>query len=179
MKQAHPQKRVEIWQQDEARIGQQGTLTRVWAETGSRPTAVKQTEYEWAYLFAAVNPLTGASSALIAPTVNTQYMNQHLRFISREAGADVHVVLVLDQAGWHVAKGLQVPKNITLLHLPPYSPELNGAERIWGYLRSHYLSNRVCKDYDELFEAIKQAWNTLDAKRLASLTHTPWAERAA
>ena len=132
VKDAHPGERVEVWQQDEARIGQQGTLTRVWGETGSRPSAVRQTEYEWAYLFAAVNPLTGASSALIAPTVNTQYMNKHLAFIGREAGPGVHVVLVLDQAGWHVAKALRVPKNVTLLHLPPYSPELNGSERIWG-----------------------------------------------
>jgi len=133
VKDAHPGKRVEVWQQDEARIGQQGTLTRVWGERGSRPSAVRQSEYEWAYLFAAVNPLTGASSALIAPTVNTQYMNRHLAFIGREAGPGVHVVLVLDQAGWHVAKALKVPKNVTLLHLPPYSPELNGSERIWGF----------------------------------------------
>jgi len=170
---------VEIWVQDEARIGQQGTLTRVWAEKGSRPAAVQQTEYEWAYLFAAVNPLTGASSALIAPTVNTAYMNEHLAFISQEAGPAVHVVLVLDQAGWHGAKDLRVPANLTLLPLPPYSPELNGAERLWGYLRSHYLSNRVYKDYDQLFEAIKTAWNSLEAPRLASLTHAPWVERAA
>jgi transposase len=179
VKDRHPGKRVEVWQQDEARIGQQGTLTRVWGETNSRPTAVRQTEYEWAYLFAAVNPLTGASSALIAPTVNTQYMNKHLQFISREAGPDVHVVPALDQAGWHVAKALKVPKNLTLLHLPPYSPELNGSERIWGYLRGHYLSNRAYKDYDALFEAIKAAWNSLPPERLPTLTRVQWIERAA
>lgn len=179
VKQKHPGKRVEVWQQDEARIGQQGTLTRVWGETGSRPTAVRQTEYEWAYLFAAVNPLTGASSALIAPTVNTHYMNEHLRFIGREAGPDVHVVLVLDRAGWHVAKALKVPENITLLHLPPYSPELNGSERIWGFMRSHHLSNRVFKDYEDLFQSITRAWNSLDADRLKSLTRVEWIERAA
>jgi transposase len=179
VRRAHPGERVEVWVQDEARVGQQGTLTRVWAETGSRPAAVKQTEYEWAYLFAAVNPATGASSALIAPTVNTAYMSEHLRFIGEAAGAGAHAVLVLDQAGWHVAKGLRVPANVTLLHLPPYSPELNGAERIWGYLRSHYLSNRVYKDYDGLFEAIKAAWLKLEPDRLKSLTHTAWVERAA
>jgi transposase len=179
VKAEHPDQQVQIWVQDEARIGQQGTLTRVWAQRGARPTAVKQTEYEWAYVFAAVNPLTGASSALIAPTVNTAYMNEHLRFISEAVGAGVQVVLVLDQAGWHVAKDLKVPANITLRHLPPYAPELNGAERIWGFLRSHYLSNRVYKDYDHLFQALVQAWNRLDEKRLASLTHDAWVERAA
>jgi transposase len=174
----HPGVRVEVWFQDEARIGQQGTLTSVWAERGSRPTAVKQTEYEWCYLFAAVNPTSGASSALVAPTVNTALMNEHLRFISREAGPDVHVILVLDQAGWHVAKGLAVPANITLLHLPPYSPELNPVERVWGYLRSHHLSNRVYRDYNELFDETTTAWNLLHDTRLQSLTATSWLRRA-
>ncbi len=178
MKEDHPGKQVEVWFQDEARIGQQGTLTDVWAETGSRPTAVKQTEYEWCYLFAAVNPITGVSSALVAPTVNTGLMNKHLAFISREAGPDKHVVLVLDQAGWHVAKALAVPENITLLHLPPYSPELNPIERIWAYLRSHYLSNRVYRDYDELFDETTIAWNRLTETRLQSITATEWARRA-
>jgi transposase len=174
----HPGKRVEVWVQDEARIGQQGTTTAVWAETGSRPDAVKQCGYVWAYLFAAVNPLTGASSALIAPTVNTHYMNEHLRFIGREAGPDAHVVLVLDNAGWHVAKALAVPENVTLLFLPPYSPALNGAERIWHYLRMRYLSNRIYTDYDHVFEAIKSAWNSLAPDRLKSLTRSSWVERA-
>jgi len=175
---AHPDKQVQVWFQDEARIGQQGTLTNVWAGRGSRPTAVKQTEYEWCYLFAAVNPLSGASSAMITPTVNTALMNQHLRFISREAGPTGHVVLVLDQAGWHVAKALEVPDNVTLLHLPPYSPELNPVERVWGYLRSHHLSNRVYRDYDVLFDETAIAWNLLPDTRLQSLTATEWLRRA-
>ena len=172
-----PLKRVEVWFQDEARprgFGQQGTLTKVWAPKGSRPTAVKQTEYEWVYLFAAVNPVTGRSSALLAPTVNTDYMNEHPRFISREAGPDKHVVLVLDQAGWHVAKALVVPDHITLLHLPPYSPELNPVERVWAYLKSHYLSNRVFHDDDDLFDASRQAWNRLTEGDLQSICHTGW-----
>lgn len=135
---------------------------------------MKQTEYEWVYLFAAVNPVTGASSALVAPTVNTAYMNAHLKFISREAGPDTHVVLVLDQAGWHVSKGLEVPDNITLYHLPPYSPELNPVERVWAYLKSHYLSNRVYLDDKELFAACCNAWNHLTDSRLQSLCHTSW-----
>jgi transposase len=171
-------RRVEVWFQDEARIGQQGTLTNVWGLRGSRPTAVKQTEYEWVYVYAAVNPSTGASSALIAPSVNTSYMNAHLRFISEAVGPDTHVVLVLDQAGWHVAKALQVPDNITLLHLPPYSPELNPIERVWAYLRSHYLSNRVYLDYEDLFATTRDAWNQLTDQRRQSITHTQWTTPA-
>ncbi len=65
---------------------------------------IRQTEYEWIYVFGAVNPANGKSSALLAPTVNTDYMNHHLRFISEQAGRDVHVVLVLDRAGWHIGE---------------------------------------------------------------------------
>jgi transposase len=150
----------------------------VWAEKGSRPEAIKQTEYDWAYLYAAVNPLTGASSAMLAPTVNTAYMNEHLKFISRQVAPGSHAILVLDQAGWHVAKALAVPENITLLHLPPYSPKLNPVERVWAFLRSHYLSNRVFKSYEELFEVAKAAWNSLDEARLKSICRTAWIERA-
>ncbi len=173
-RQKHPDKQVEVWFQDEARFGQQGTLTHVWAEKGSRPTAVKQTEYEWLYCFAAVDPLTGESCAILTPTVNTGYMNAHLKAISRQVGEHKHVVLVLDNAGWHVSKSLRVPKNITLLRLPPYSPELNPVERIWAYLKSHYLSNRVFKDYNDMMNACTDAWNRLDESRLRSLANTPW-----
>lgn len=129
------------------------------------------------YLFGAVNPQTGASSALLAPTVNTEYMNHHLRFIGEQAGADVHVILVLDRAGWHVAKALEVPANMTLLYLPPYSPELNPVERLWAYLRSHYLSNRIYQDYDDLLEASGHAWNHLTPEQLCSICHTEWLPR--
>ena len=86
-------------------------------------------------------------------------MNHHLRFISEEAGRDVHVVLVLDQAGWHIAKDLQVPSNITLFHLPPYSPELNPIENLWHYLKSHYWSNRTYANYEALEQAAIEAWH--------------------
>jgi len=111
---------------------------------------------------------------MLAPTVNTDYMNAHLEFISRQAGPSKHVVLVLDQAGWHVAKGLRIPENITLLHLTPYSPELNPAERIWAYLKSHYLSNRVFLDYDDLLTSSRQAWNSLSEECLRSVCRTEW-----
>lgn len=146
----------------------------MWAEQGSRPRAVRQTEYDWCYLYAAVNPISGDSSAMLAPNVNTSFMNIHLKWISQHAGADKHVVLVVDGAGWHVSKTLVVPKNITLLPLPPYSPELNCIERVWAYLRSHYLSNRVYEDYDHLVDAGQDAWNALTEADLRSICHTAW-----
>ena len=174
MKDEHPGRRIEVWFQDEARVGQQGTLTNVWATKGSRPTAIKQTEYDWVYLFGAVNPVTGDSAAIITPTVNTHYMNAHLLAISQQVGDEAHAVLVLDNAGWHLAKGLKVPGNLTLLYLPPYSPELNPVECLWAYLKSHYLANRVFKDYDELMNQSTLAWNKVTPELFRSICQCSW-----
>jgi putative transposase len=75
----------------------------------------------------------------------------------RTLGPHRHVVLMLDRAGWHVAKALEVPPNITLLHLPPYSPEPNPVDRLWAFLKSHCLRNRVFTDYNDLFAAVRAA----------------------
>jgi transposase len=154
---------------DEARFGQQGTTTRMWAPRGSRPTAVKQTRYEWVYLYAAVEPATGASVALQAPCVNTGMMNEFLKMLAQEIGPTDHAVLIMDQAGWHKAKALKVPKNIWILYLPPYSPELNPVERLWAYLRGHYLANRTFDDYQHLLDAGAEAWQQLTPEVLRSV----------
>ena len=174
IRQQHPDQGVEVWFQDEARIGQQGTLTRVWGERGSRPRAVRQTEYKWGYIFGAVNPLTGQSSVLIAPTVHTSLMSAHLRMIAQEAGSDVHVVLVLDGAGWHQAKDLKVPASMTLLLLPPYSPELMPMERVWQWMRQHDLSNRVFEDEHAIDRACHDSCNKLTPDQLQTITTTDW-----
>jgi len=132
-----------VWFQDEARIGQKNSLTRVWGQTGSRPAAPKDLGFASAYVFGAVCPAEGKAAALIMPICNTAAMNHHLSEISTQVAADAHAVVILDRAGWHRSQGLMVPGNITLLELPPYSPELNPVERIWHYLRSHWLG--VCQ----------------------------------
>ncbi len=163
-----------MWFQDEARFGQKGTLTSVWALRGSRPRGVKQTEYDWVYLYGAVNPVTGQSVGMLAPTVNVEWMSEHLRLISQDVGPDVHIVLVMDQAGWHTSGKVRVPQNITILFLPPCSPELNPVERLWLWLKSHYLSNRVYEHYEHLLDVGCDAWNALDAQRIMSVCRTNW-----
>lgn len=159
---------------DEARFGQQGTLTKVWAEKGSRPTAVQQTRYEWVYLYAAVDPITGTSSGLLARHVNIITMEVFLQILSEEVDENDHVVLVMDQAGWHTSGRLTVPDNITLLFLPPYSPELNPIERLWAYMKSHYLSNRIYDDYDHLLDAGTAAYQSLTPEVLKSICAANW-----
>ena len=170
----HREKQVEVWFQDEVRFGQKGCLSRVWAKRGSRPTAPLQNEYEWVYLYGAVNPNTGESCALVLPWANTAMMQLHLDAISRQVGSRRHVVLVLDNAGWHTAKALKVPDNITLLPLPPYSPELNPVERLWHWLKDHEFSNRVYEDDEVLLEAVCAMWNTLTNERIKTVCRCSW-----
>jgi hypothetical protein len=144
--------------QDEARFGQHGTLTRVWAKVGSRPRAIRQTNYDYLYVFTAVCPETGDAVGLVAPHVNTGTMNAFLGQLARELPADVHAVMVLDRAGWHTSGTLHVPPNVTLVHLPPKSPELNPVENLWHYLRSHHWSNRLYATWEDLKTAAVDAW---------------------
>ena len=160
---------MRVWFMDEARFGQQGTITDVWAKRGSRPRAVRQTRYEWVYLYAAVEPASGASAALLAPNVNTGTMNAFLRILDHERTPGEQFVLIMDQAGWHKSRGLTLPEGITVLLLPPYSPELNPVENLWHYLRSHYLSNRVYADYDALLDAGTDAYRTLTPALIRSV----------
>jgi transposase len=178
VREGNPGKTVRLFVSDEARVGQKGTLTRVWAPTGSRPTLVKQCEYDWLYLWAAVDAMTGDSIAMITPTVDTGLMQMFIDGLSGHIKADEHAVLVLDNAGWHHAGALRWPANVTPMYLPAYSPELNPAENVWQFLRSHHLSNQVFDNYDSMLRRTDAAWTTLDPPRLRSLCRCPWIERA-
>ena len=172
-------KPVEVWWQDEARIGQQGTLTRVWAARGSRPAAPKDCRYSWAYLFGAVCPARGTRAALVLPHANAAAMNLHLAEIAAQVSPGAHAVLVLDGAGWHQTGGeLRVPHNLTLLHLPPYAPELNPVENLWAFLRGNKLSNRVCEAYNAILDACCEAWNwpIHQPERSTTIASRPWAQ---
>ena len=113
------------------------------------------------------------------PFANAEMMNLHLLEISACVTAGAHAVLTLDCAGWHQIGGrLRVPHNITLLHLPPYSPELNPAENIWAFLRGNKLSNRVFETYETIVAACCDAWNWLmrQPERTTSIAYRDWAQ---
>src|SRR3982074_1850493 len=162
---------------DEARLGQTASLPRGGGQTGSRPVAPKDLGFASAYLFGAVCPSQGKAAALIMPICNTAAMNHHLCEISSQVAADAHAVVILDGASWHNSHGLVVPSNITLLALPPYSPELNPVERIWHYLRSHWLANSVFRSLADIMDACEMAWNRFATNTglVRSLCAVAWA----
>lgn len=162
---------------DEARVGQKGGLTHVWYQKGVRPRGVRQQGFASAHLFGAVCPERGAGVALVLPEVSTAAMEVFVAELARAVSAGTHVALVLDGAGWHVSKQLVVPANLTLIPLPPYSPELNPVERVWEHLRDRWLSHRVLAGgYEAVVDAACAAWNALldEPGRLRSLTNFPW-----
>jgi transposase len=171
-------KPIEIWFQDEARVGQKGSLEYIWAPVGSRPPMVRDNRHDSVYLFGAICHARGAGAAIIMPTVNTEAMNEHLKEISTQVAPGAHAVLVCDGAGWHQqGKRLRMPHNITLLRLPPYSPELNPMENISDYLRGNKLSRLVWDSYEAIVGACKDAWQFLieDRERIDSIARRCWA----
>lgn len=172
----HPMRRTQIWFQDEGRFGQKGRVAHRWWVRGERPLGLCDRRFSSTYIYAAVCPETGGSFALVMPKVNTKCMSRFLEEFSKAIGPEIQALLVLDQAGWHTAQQLSVPQNVSTLSLPPYSPELNPAERVWLYLRERFMSHRLFKDYDDIADACCKAWNALadDVERLRSLISYPW-----
>ena len=124
---------IEVWFQDEMRVGQKNSLVYQWAKKGTRPRQPKDQRYENAYLFGAVCPSRDTGAAIIMPYANTAAMRRHLKEISDAVAPGAHAMVILDQAGWHTTRKLKVPNNLTMVSLPPACPELNAAENIWQY----------------------------------------------
>nr|WP_088568936.1 MULTISPECIES: IS630 family transposase [Colwellia] len=169
-------KNVDVWFQDEARFGQKNTTTRLWAIKGTRPRAVKQQQFEYAYLFGAVCPATGDTEALIAPCMNMDVMEKHLALISKRIPEGRHGVIVVDGAAWHQAYLADKFDNLSIIKLPPYSPELNPIEQVWQWLRQNELANRCFNGYDDIVDECSRAWNSFisDASRVMKLCDRDW-----
>lgn len=169
---------MEIGFQDEARVGQKGSLAYVWAPVGSRPPMVRDNRHDTAYILGAICPARGTGAAIIAPAANTECVNLHLQEISTQLAPGAIAALIWDGAGWHQSGGaLRVPPNIVLIALPPYSPELNPMENVWEYLRANKLSAGVWDTYDDILNACRDAWNWLiaDPHRITSIGSREWA----
>ena len=157
-------KAIEIWFQDQARIGRKNRRTRVRARRGTGPRLPADQRYKSAYLFGAICPARGTGAALALPFADTQAMQRHLDEISRRVARRAHAVVLLDRAGWHTTDKLKVPKTLTLIFLPSRSPELNPVENLWQYLRSNWISNSVFHDDDAIIDTACNAWTRLMAQ---------------
>jgi transposase len=168
---------IEIWVQDETRVGQKGKVTSRWAEKGSSPRAVVHGGFQSAWLFGAFCPERDAGAAIVVDSVSTEAMNAHLDVISKAVLPGNHAALLVDNAGFHAKSGqIIVPSNITLVPLPPYSPELSPPEGVWKFLKKGILAHRLYRDVAEVMESCCEAWRSLieEPGRIRSLCSFPW-----
>ncbi len=159
------------------RLGQKNKITRRWARRGTRPPALVDLRTQSAYLFGAICPARGTGAAIVMPHADTEAMQHHLDEIGGRVGPKAHGLVVLDQAGWHITEKLRIPDNLSLLPLPPKSPELNPAENVWEFLRQDKLSNLIFQTYDVIVSQACDAWNSLiaDPDRIRSIGTRTWA----
>jgi transposase len=163
--------------EDEGRFGRIDRPRRCWAPKPIRPQVSRQMVREFVYVFAAVCAQLGRLTALILPRANTEMMNLFLEQLAQDFQG-YFIILLVDQAGWHRAKGLQVPENIRLLPQPAHSPELNPAEHLWEELREKTLPNHSFPSLDLLIDQLCEGLKGLadDEQRVRSMVDFPYMQ---
>ena len=148
---AHPEEEIHTYFQDEARFGQKGTITRVWAGRGSRPRGAADGIH---LALRAGGRLRRHGGDVGGNHAHAEHRGRQpvLGAVRSELPPGVHAVLIWDRAGFHTGEDVVVPSDVSLIQLPPYSPELNPVENLWHYLHAHHWSNRPYRDYDALQE---------------------------
>ena len=159
--------------QDEARFGRLSDPKRCWCPAPFRPKILANLVRQFNYVFGAVCPTTGHLDYMRAENMRTPHMSQFLRQVSR-AHSNKFVIMVLDGASTHKSKDLVIPANVSLIILPPYSPELNPSERIWNQLRKKYMGNRYFNSLDEAMEQVDMGLSEMERNRPAFKSLTNW-----
>lgn len=124
--------------------------------------------YKNFYLYSSIDVKDGSDFSLIMPSVNTEGMNVFLAKLSQEYPSE-KIALIMDGASWHKSTDLEVPGNIKIFFLPPYSPELNPVERLWLYIKKNILSNKIYKTIDDLESALCEFINRLSREVVKSI----------
>jgi DDE superfamily endonuclease len=167
---------IQLWAEDEHRVGLKPVQRTVWAPRGQRPIAAVHQRYQWEYVYGFVHPTSGQASFTVLPTVSAHAMNAALERFAADAAIDAthRVALVLDNAGWQTAQALAIPAGIDFIPLPPASPELQPAERLWP-LGNEPLANRAFADLDALETVLVDRCRTLLAAPATLHAHTAYA----
>ncbi len=161
--------------QDEARFGRITDPRRCWAPFPLRPMCQAMLSREYIYAYAAVSVCDGKLDTLILPTVNTACMQIFLDEVASRYREE-RIVMVVDCAGWHRSAALNIPSNIVLMKLPPYSPELNPVEHLWDDLREKSFGNLIFDSMKTLEKHLATALKKfeMEAERVKSIVAWPW-----
>jgi putative transposase len=166
-------KRVRMMFQDEAIFGRIGKLYKCWAFKGYRPTVLHQKIREYQHLFGAVDPLSGDSCFRIYSHCDTVTMNHYLSELSKDFKDD-YILLICDNAGWHISKDLVIPDNIEIIHIPPYTPEMNPVEQIWDEMREKHFANAFFDSLKQVVDTLCYAVQSLLHDTIFSITYRDW-----
>jgi DDE superfamily endonuclease len=183
LKEKYPTAKVELWCEDEHRLGLKPIVRKVWSPVGERPSVKVHQRYEWSYLYSFVRPKTGEIHWLILPTVNARVFSLALEHFAKEVGAGNkrrRILLVLDRAAWHTGGEVEVPEGMHLEFLPAASPELQPAERVWP-LSNEGVANRHFEQIEDLEEALIERCVALcdQPEVIRSYTRYHWWPRVA
>jgi transposase len=160
--------------QDEARFGRINSPHKCWVK-GERPVVYCQIVREYTYAYAAVCPFDGTMDSLVLPYVSSNAMSVFLEEVGNRHINNT-IIMFMDQAGWHTAKDLKTPKNIRLLSLPSYSPELNPSEHLWDELREKWFHNITFDSIDAVEDRLVDGLLDLENNKhlVQSITGFDW-----
>jgi hypothetical protein len=161
--------------QDEARFGRISDPRSCWAPLPIRPKVALALVREYVYAYAAVSPTDGSLDWMIVERMNTEMMNGFLDMIEAHYPSE-HIVMVLDGASSHRSKDLKFRDHVSLIRLPPYSPELNPVEFLWDELREKEFANKVFDSLPAVVSQLKHGMNALEVNKsvVKSLSSWPW-----
>ncbi|NET61459.1 MAG: IS630 family transposase [Symploca sp. SIO2E6] len=172
-----PNHQIEVWFFDEHRVGLKPIISKVWAPVGERPVAVVQHRYEWLYVYGFVEPKTGKTLWYLIPRVNHEWLNLVYQTFAKDVGVNQEkiILLVEDNAGWHRSQKVTTPEGIIVEFLPPYSPELQPAERLWSLI-DEPLVNEYFESIEEIEEKLIIRCQCLETmtSEIKNLTNYHW-----
>ena len=159
--------------QDEAGFGRINKPKYCWCGKGTRPSVPCHHIREYRYAYGAVEPKTGDSFFLVMPYCNTDCMNIFLKELSKTFPKD-KILLVCDGAAWHKSTSLEVPENIDLIFIPPYTPEMNPIEQIWKEIRKIGFKNEVFHSLEKVVDRLCSTICLLSNDLIKSVTGRIW-----
>lgn len=170
-----PEAKLRLMFADEASFGRISEPAYCWCPAGIRPTVPCHRVREYVYAFGAVDPVYGDSQFIIAPNCNTAWMSEFLKVLSAAYPND-YLLVCLDNAGWHKAKALFIPHNITLFYLPPYTPEMNVIEPIWKEVRNYGFKNTLFNSLSDVVDRLATSLISLSQNAILSICSRKWIQ---
>lgn len=166
---------VNLYYQDESRFGLMTHMGRCLTAKGVKPIVKYQHAFKNTYLYGSFSPINGDSFVYEIEGTTSEIFYQYLLEFSKYKPRELKVI-VIDNAGFHSLKKYDIPENIKLIRIPPYTPELNPSEKIWHYIKQYY-KNKIFEDLSNvkkwLHEFIR---NNLNAELIKSITHNKFYE---